>query len=124
MVNDMSSRLVTECDVPVRNKPCGAPASLSVDVQVAKTDQSGAAKRYHGDTCEEHLAAVEKAFAQIGIEITSGRVDSKDRKAMRTKSGQAYTTAEARAWLLEQGIITNPTGRIGKANLNLYAEAH
>lgn len=113
----MVTRVVTLCDVPVRKERHGAPAANPVDVQVGN-------KRYHGDICDEHLPTLEKAFAMVGIEITSGRVDHKDRKAMRTASGKAFTTAEARAWLLEQGVIKNPTGRIGKANLNLYAEAH
>lgn len=113
----MATKVITTCDVPVRKAPCGKPAATPVEVSVGD-------KRYHGDVCDEHLPALDKAFAMVGIEVRAGRVDSKDRKVMRTATGRAFTTAEAREWLLEQGVIASPAGRVSKENLTLYAEAH
>lgn len=115
----MSTRSIKVCDFPVRNGICGKEGTIPVNVKLG--NKNGA-----NDVCEKHEKDVAKAFESIGIPFNTVRnADSKNRKAMKTKSGKAYTTADARGWLIEQGILAEgAAGRISKANLEAYEAAN
>ena len=118
----MATKLVILCDVPVRQKPHGVEATNAVDVTIAN-------KRYHGDICDEHMPLLAEVFAKVGIELKTPakKAASKPKKKveMRTKSGKVFTAADARPWLIEQGLIEEAAaGRISQENLTKYADAH
>lgn len=118
----MSTKVVQVCDIPKSGRnggTCGNEATHKVDVKLDKAN-------YAADVCEDHLTNVEKAFASIGIVLRSAKTaDSKVRKASKTSSGKAFTAADARPWLVEQGLLAEGSaGRISKDLMDQYAAAH
>lgn len=115
---EMAVKLVTTCDFPIRKRPCDEPAPVKAELKIGKT-------LYEARYCEEHQGEADRLLAKMGFAPVAGRVDYKNRKAMRTASGRSFTSAEARTWLVEQGAIeSGSTGRIAKRYLELYAQAH
>lgn len=117
----MSTRVVQVCDVPSGTKgaQCGKDAANKVDVKIGRSN-------YAADVCDDDMPKVEKALASIGITLKSASTaDSKTRKAQKTKSGKAFTAADARPWLVEQGLLAEgASGRIAKDLMEKYAAAH
>lgn len=116
----MSVQVQHICDYLVRKKKCGEPADYrDIEVSLGGT-------KYRGDFCTEHVGNVEEALTTAGFEPvgTKAKASGKGRKAMRTASGKTFTVADARPWLMEQGLIENSHGRVGKDKLDIYAEAH
>jgi hypothetical protein len=117
----MSTRVVQVCDVPVGNKggQCGNEATIKVDVKIGRSN-------YAADVCEDDMPKVEKALGSIGISLKSAKTaDSKTRKALKTKKGKDFTAADARPWLIEQGLLAEGTsGRIAGSLMEQYADAH
>lgn len=141
--------LANVCDVPVRNAPCGKYPATPIELTIGGKAHSA------GDICDGHSEVLARAAAMLGLspatsapakktaaKTTSTKKATSKRKTapkkkpggqpganiqpqLRTASGAKYTSAEARAWLVERGEIpSDSTGRIAQDKLKLYADAH
>lgn len=112
----MAKRTITTCDFQTRGKVCGKDAPQGFEVK-------SKSRAFHADLCDEHLKAVEQTLAKMGLAPSSWTHGQK-RKAYTTASGESFSNADVRAWLLEQGKDVAPTGRLPRALLDEYAESH
>jgi len=81
---------------------------------------------YSVDVCDEHkqevIDSVREAF---NFRPTASWVNGMRRNAHIAASGKVFTTAEARAWAIEQGLtVGRAQGRLAKSHIDLYAASH
>lgn len=115
---EMATSVLVTCDFPVKRKPCGVEATTKFGLVFAGI-------RYEGDVCAQHVEAIKQQLADMGMKPAEARIDGKTRGAWVAASGRAFTTGEARRWLVERGYDVHPQrGRISNDLIQLYAEAH
>ncbi|MER5754402.1 histone-like nucleoid-structuring protein Lsr2 [Streptomyces sp. NPDC002088] len=82
--------------------------------------------RYLMDLCQEHqdelLSAVEP-FTSIAHDAQK-RLGTQVRKAIKGRGGKAFTAADVREWLKEQGREVSGTGRLPSDLIREFEEAH
>jgi hypothetical protein len=122
----MSDEIIKKCDLKVQKKPgtvkakCGkpVPGNVPTPVTIGTT-------RYVMDLCQEHQEALNEAlnpFLSVAHD-TQRRTGTQVRKAIAGKKG-AFTTADVRRWLREQGREVATDGRIAKELIAEYQDAH
>lgn len=80
---------------------------------------------YRAEICPGHRQELAALLGEIGLRPVASIHDSKRRDVLVTASGVPFTAAQARAWLVDQGIKTGAAaGRISAAHLELYAASH
>jgi hypothetical protein len=120
----MGERVSKFCDIKVKKgrteKSCGRP--VPDDIPTAVTIGT---TRYLMDLCEEHQDALNDAvqpFISVAHDAQK-RTGTQVRKALQGKRG-AFTTADVRKWLQEQGREVSHTGRLPEDLLREYQDAH
>lgn len=107
--------MVRLCDV---DDGCGKSAPHQVEAKVDGVI-------YRADICDEHIAACQETMTLFGFQPVASEVGGKRRDVHVGASGKPFTTADARAWLIEQGLRNGAArGRVSAEHLQLYAEAH
>lgn len=104
------------CDWLVRKKRCGRPCTEQFK---GVLDSVG----LKSDLCDEHTADLKDLLESKGITVHA-IVDSKPRAAHQAKSGEIFSTAQARKWLHDQGLLDRSNGRVSQELLDMYAAAH
>lgn len=113
----MAIRTTRECDRLLKgNHVCGKPATAPFAGTIGKV-------RLDGDFCEEHGHDLQRSLIALGL-TARVLIDSKPRQTHLADSGERFSTADARAWLVEQKLVKQSVGRVSAAHLRLYAEAH
>lgn len=114
-----------ECDFDVQKGrkvvTCGKPVT-----DAEATALTIGTTRYLMDLCDEHKQLLTETlvpFTSIAYD-TQQRRGTHVRKAIQTKSGQAFTTKDVRLWLQQQGREVTETGRLPKDLIEEYAAAH
>lgn len=82
--------------------------------------------RFVMDLCDEHREQLEAAivpFTSVASEAQR-RTGTQVRKAIAGKRGMAFTTADVRVWLQEQGREVSSTGRLPDHLIREYQDAH
>lgn len=97
---------------------CGKPVQRALKLVIADRHLSG---KY----CGKHLEDVIGALVLLGMEM-SARTNRKRRALYTADSGATFSMAEAREWLVEQGVrpSVSQAGRVSKEELAAYAAAH
>jgi hypothetical protein len=120
----MGDRLSKFCDFKVKKGKkeveCGKP--VPGDEPTALTY---ATTRFVMDLCEEHREALEAAiipYTSVATEAQK-RTGTQVRKAIASKKGMAFTAADVRAWLKEQGREVAPSGRLPENLIREYQDA-
>jgi hypothetical protein len=120
----MGERVSKFCDIKVKKgrteAACGKPVpdDEATPVTVGTT-------RYLMDLCQEHqdkLNDVLLPFISVAHDAQK-RTGTQVRKALRGKRG-AFTTADVRKWLTEQGREVSHTGRLPEDLIREYEDAH
>ncbi len=109
----MAVTMTRTCDFTAR---CTEPAVDSLQLTF-----DGIA--YATDVCAGHRDDLLAAITKLGFRPVASIVDGRRRDVYITASGEPFTTADARAWLIEQGLATE-RGRISREYLELYASKH
>lgn len=87
-------------------------------------------QRLTGDFCAQHDKLLAEALKPLGFvrdtldPVAKAKTDWKERAAHIAASGTRFSAAEARAWLIEQGVLDNPRGRLSRAHIRMYADTH
>lgn len=102
----------------ITDQRCGKPA------RQAPHDWVVDHAKIHGDFCDDHEVDLRNMLLGVGFTMEAKLVDHKPRHVHMGDSGQPFSTAEARAWLIEKGIIATAGGRVSRAHLRMYAETH
>lgn len=73
--------------------------------------------------CPDHAEHLQRELSTLGV---PGQilVNYKPRQMHRATSGTLFSSADARPWLMEQGLVKHGAGRISRDLLARYAEAH
>jgi hypothetical protein len=82
---------------------------------------------YHAYLCPSHRKVLTEMAPEYGLAPVGGRTkDAKRRTAYVGKSGQAFTTTQARAWLIKNGDenVRPGPGRLTNEQLARYADTH
>lgn len=80
---------------------------------------------YRADVCPEHRDDFLETIRALGFRPIASLVQGKRRDVHVTASGKPFTSAEAREWLVSNGLKTGTAqGRISSEHLQLYANAH
>lgn len=116
-VETMALRVILSCDFPIDDGKCEGPASMKFSAELGD-------RCFRADFCDDHRVNVERALRDIGATPEAVLVDSKRRGAHVAKSGATFSTAEARTWLREEGLVASAHGRVSKELLQIYADAH
>lgn len=107
----------SSCDWKVDSHRCGKPARVHRESIVGNT-------KLVADLCADHDARLREALVWMGFRPHEKNPNWKYRATHTAASGQTFTSAEAREWLIEQGIIEHSVGRVSRAHLRLYAQEH
>lgn len=100
------------------SKACPEPAVTTLELTFADVV-------YRADICDGHVEDMLKSVLKVGFRPTASIVDGKRRDVFVTSSGRPFTSAEARAWLVTQGLKEGTAkGRVSAEHLELYAAAH
>ena len=76
----------------------------------------------HTDICDADVEALMETFA---FRPVAALVDGKRRDVYMSATGKSFSTADARAWLIAEGVIAGSgRGRISQDQLDLYASKH
>lgn len=119
----MGIKITKTCDYPdgpmeaPLDSVCGVDAEVRIEVMIGR-------KLFCGDVCQEHAGIVETRLTLIGIMPESVMVDGKRRGAHIAASGRSFSTAEARAWLVENGHLSSAHGRVSAELLARYGANH
>lgn len=116
MIFLMGVKVLHSCDYNDLDCPnAGAePVELTVDAVV-----------HRGEICPEHRKELAEMLRELGLRPVASISDGKRRDILIAKSGEPFTAAQARTWLVEQGIKTGASsGRVSIAHLDLYAANH
>jgi hypothetical protein len=76
------------------------------------------------DLCHDHIKELSECVTRLGFTPSKARVGHSRRGAYLTKSGQPFTTKQAREWLAEHGHEVSEVGRLTADQLQMYAQAH
>jgi hypothetical protein len=101
--------------------PCGqpVPGNEATAITVGTT-------RYLMDLCDEHkaelMAAVEP-FTEVAHDAQK-RTGTQVRKAIQGKGGKAFTAADVREWMKDQGREISGTGRLPASVIREFQDAH
>lgn len=121
----MADVVMKTCDFKVtRNRakaPCGqaVPNNEPTPITVGTT-------RFLMDLCQEHIDKLHAAlepYTSIAHD-TQKRTGTQVRKAIASKRGLAFTAADVRKWLQEQGREVSGTGRLPEHLIREYQDAH
>ncbi|MFJ6508697.1 histone-like nucleoid-structuring protein Lsr2 [Streptomyces sp. NPDC091879] len=120
----MADVVMKKCDFKVtRNR---AKASCGQDVPNNEaTPVTVGTTRFLMDLCQEHIDKMHAAlepFTSVAHDAQK-RTGTQVRKAIRGKRG-AFTTADVRKWLQEQGREVSSTGRLPGDLIREYEDAH
>ena len=111
----MAVTMTLTCDY---SKACPEPAITTVELTFAEVV-------YRSDICDQHVEAMLQSVLKLGFRPIASLVDGKRRDVFVTSSGRPFTSAEARAWLVSQGLKEGTAkGRVSAEHLELYAAAH
>lgn len=118
----MATKTIKICDMLERKRECGKEAVHSVEVKID-------GKRHSlGDACADHASTLTETLAKLGLNgasTTAARPTTRKPRTFKAASGARFTAKDARAWLIEQGVLeANSTGIIAKDKIKLYADAH
>lgn len=113
----MALKVVLSCDFPHDGRGCPEPATVRFEATLGN-------RRYRGDYCDGDRAGVEVLLREIGAVAEAVMVNSKRRGLHTAKSGATFSTAEARVWLREQGLVETSRGRVSEELLQHYANTH
>lgn len=84
-------------------------------------------REYELRLCRTHYDKLRDELRGVwGIRSTkafSDATDYKGRELYLARSGQVFTAADARPWLVERGLA-KPGGRLSQQQLDAYADAH
>jgi phage terminase Nu1 subunit (DNA packaging protein) len=120
----MADVVMKKCDFRVTRKrekvACGqdVPDNEATPITVGTT-------RYLMDLCQEHIDHMHEVlepFTSIASD-TQKRTGTQVRRAIKGKRG-AFTTADVRKWLQEQGRDVSHTGRLPEDLLREFEDAH
>lgn len=121
----MAIKEIRVCDYPGVGKD--HPSTTTVSVRVAE-------EKLQIDLCEKHLAPFAAALKTVGMSTTGGtarRSSSRRKKSTKAKPslvkgalGAEYTTAQARAWLVENGHEVGKVGRLTKEQVEAFSAAN
>lgn len=116
----MALRFTRSCDYKAgsRSRP---PAEHEAET-VIKLEVDGVT--YSMDICREHIADVVEMNLARGFHPIAAVVGHNRRGAYLTKSGQPFTTKQAREWLSDNGHDVAEVGRLTADQLQAYAAAH
>lgn len=111
----MAVKVLQSCDY--MNMECGKKAKaieLIVDGIV-----------HRADLCAEHRNEMFTMLQAMNLRPIGSIVNGKRVDVRIAKSGTPFTSADARVWLIEQGVLTGATsGRVSREHLDLYAANH
>lgn len=107
------------CTAPGFEGPCGKPGDF-IAVPIGKFFERS------GVLCEEHQMTLSKELAAAGLLCLSALRSSHRRAAYLGESGRAFSAADVRGWMVEQGRwpLTRRVGRISQELINEYAVTH
>lgn len=108
--------MAVTCD----GKPGGVECRRPAVTQLAMTMRS---RTYTMDLCDPCSIDIETFVVSRGANVTGANVDYKPRAAYVAASGVSFTAEEARPWLIERSLASS-RGRLSKAQLQAYADAH
>lgn len=112
----MAVRMTHTCDYALDE--CAEDAPIAIEVTVDDII-------HRADYCPQHHAEMMEAIAALGFKPSAGWVDGRRRDVHIAASGAAFTTADARKWLIAKGLKTGAAqGRVSEAQLRLYADNH
>lgn len=115
----MAVRFSRSCDYrPASGKK---PAEHDADT-VAEVKADGVT--FQMDICTEHLKSLSESLTVLGFQPSKAQVGHNRRGAYLTKSGQPFTTKQAREWLAANGHEVSEVGRLTADQLQMYAAAH
>ena len=115
----MAVRVSRSCDFrPIKGR---ARAEHNADL-VAEVRVDGVS--FTMDLCNEDMPALLETLQAIGFHPSKAQVGHNRRGAYLGKSGQPFTTKQAREWLQAQGVEVSEAGRLSAEQLQMYAQTH
>lgn len=85
-------------------------------------------REYELRLCRQHYDALRDELRGVwGIRTVrefSDTTDYKGRELYLAKSGTPFTAADARPWLVAQGLAKSGAGRLSQQQLDAYADTH
>jgi hypothetical protein len=121
----MADVVMKKCDFKVTRSRAKASCGQDVPNNEATPITVGTT-RFLMDLCQEHIDKMHAAlepFTSVAHD-TQKRTGTQVRKAIAGKRGEAFTTADVRKWLAEQGRDVSNTGRLPQHLIREYQDAH
>lgn len=108
----MAVKMIRSCDF---EQGCTNEASATVTLNRGDVV-------YRADICDDHASLLTES---VNLEPVAAQVGGKTRDVYTAASGKTFSAAEARRWLVDQGIKKGTSaGRVSMEHLELYAAQH